>query len=198
MKLYHLQFLTFVSILFVSAASFAATTIYDYDSDAYKYVNTNSSKDSGGLFTTSSFSSSVKDAYFWEGPSTNISGEDKDFENALNSFFSDNTFSGDGDTSFSFDTAVKTSGDFENPITGPIKGLLLKQAQGSLLVTFNAPVSSLYWNTLFVTQGGTGDDKISHYVLLDAISAVPVPAALWLFAPALFGFIGLRKKTSLN
>ena len=27
-----------------------------------------------------------------------------------------------------------------------------------------------------------------------SISAVPVPAALWLFAPALMGFFGLRRK----
>ena len=37
---------------------------------------------------------------------------------------------------------------------------------------------------------------ISHYSIYttDAISEVPIPAALWLFAPALLGFLGLRRK----
>ena len=40
------------------------------------------------------------------------------------------------------------------------------------------------------------DQNISHYSIYttDTISQVPIPAALWLFAPALLGFLGLRKK----
>jgi len=44
-------------------------------------------------------------------------------------------------------------------------------------------------------SGGDADyDDI--IVALQRVSDVPIPAALWLFAPALLGFMGLRKKTS--
>ncbi len=189
--------LFFIATMPLATNSYSAT-IYDYDATAYKYVNTDSTDlDNDGLFDNSAFSSNIKDAYFWSGPNTNISGENQDFVSSLNNFFANNTFIGDGPTSFSFSTAVKTSSDFQNPITSSIMGLLLKQAKGSLLVTFNTPVSQLYWSTLFVPQGGTGLDKISHYVLIDSVSEVPVPAAIFLFGPALLTFIGLRRRNKI-
>jgi len=36
---------------------------------------------------------------------------------------------------------------------------------------------------------------LSHISIYTTVSNVPLPAALWLFAPALLGFMGLRKKT---
>jgi len=36
---------------------------------------------------------------------------------------------------------------------------------------------------------------LSHFSIYTTVSNVPLPAALWLFAPALLGFMGLRKKT---
>lgn len=39
------------------------------------------------------------------------------------------------------------------------------------------------------------DQNISHYSIYTSnISQVPVPAALWLFAPALIGLLGLRRR----
>lgn len=52
---------------------------------------------------------------------------------------------------------------------------------------------------MFDTIGVTNDGKrhdISHISLYttDSISHVPLPAALWLFGPALMGLIGIRKR----
>jgi hypothetical protein len=33
------------------------------------------------------------------------------------------------------------------------------------------------------------------WIRVVTVSEVPVPAALWLFAPALMGFLGLRRKS---
>lgn len=189
--------LFFIATMPLATSSYSAT-IYDYDSTAYKYVNTdNTDADHDGLFDNSAFSSNIKDAYFWSGPNTNISGENQNFVTSLNSFFANNTFNGDGPTSFSFSTAVKTSSNFQNPITSSIMGILLKQSTGTFLVTFNTPVSQLHWSTLFVPQGGIGVEKISHYVLIDSVSEVPVPAAIFLFGPALLTFIGLRRRNKV-
>jgi hypothetical protein len=190
-----------ILFLLISIPAHAAT-VTDVTADAYKYVNTNSAS-SGGLFTNSAFSSSISEAYLWSGGGTNIAGENQQFETNLNTFFENNTMK--GANYFDFNSAVKTEDTdnaFEYPITSAIGGILLKQATASLLVLFNAPISQLYWNTEFAGgpggpgSAGNGNGKLSHYVLIDAqtISQVPVPAALWLFAPALLGFLGLRKK----
>ena len=52
-----------------------------------------------------------------------------------------------------------------------------------------------YVISIMIGRGAAG----SNYDLrLDSgISEVPVPAALWLFAPALLGFLGLRRKAKL-
>jgi len=189
--------LLFVGLSWLSGATAFAATVNDVTSTAYQYVNTDNTT-SSGLFTNATFSSSVSEAYSWSGPSTNIAGENQDFENNLNAFFNTNTAL--GPSHFNFTSAVKTDGGpYEYPISSAIGGILLKQAQGSLLVLFNSPVSQLYWNTNFIAQGGAGDEngtKISHYVLIDStLSEVPIPAALWLFAPALLGLVGFRRKS---
>tara|TARA_R110002111_G_scaffold86344_1_gene135421 strand:- start:575 stop:1174 length:600 start_codon:yes stop_codon:yes gene_type:complete len=189
--------LLFVGLAWLSTPIAYAATVTNVTSTAYKYVNTDSTSASG-LFTNSAFTSAISEAFLWSGPSTNIAGEGQNFENNLNAFFNANTAL--GSSPFNFNTAEKTdSGPYQYPISSAIGGILLKQAQASLLVLFNSPVSELYWNTKFVAQGGAGDTagtKISHYVLIDStISEVPIPAALWLFAPALLGLLGLRRKS---
>jgi len=183
----------------ITPATFAATTVVeDYSGIAYKYANTDSS------FLAQA--DPIDAAYYWSG--SNISGDDAPtFTSDLNDFFnSSDTKVGAFDIdytgfTFSFNTAVKTDGSgYENPIDAKIKGVLLKQSTNSLLITFTDFTGPLYWNTLFATNKNdkitgslTGTDAISHYVLLD-VAAVPLPAALWLFAPALIGLMGLRRK----
>jgi hypothetical protein len=43
--------------------------------------------------------------------------------------------------------------------------------------------------------GNTGAFNIDNISVNASIGAVPVPAALFMFAPALLGFLGLRRKT---
>lgn len=180
-------------LLLTSAATNAATTITNVKSTAYQYVNTDATL-SLDLFTSATFTTSISEAWQWSGD--NISEGNPGFKANLNAFFDDN---GQAASDFAFTSAVKVSSEFEYPISGPIGGILLKQATSSLLVLFNSPVSDLYWNTEFAGdhQGGLGNvaGKISHYHVIDGtISEVPIPAALWLFGPALLGFLGLRRK----
>ncbi|MEC9411244.1 MAG: hypothetical protein VX829_01050 [Pseudomonadota bacterium] len=39
-------------------------------------------------------------------------------------------------------------------------------------------------------------DTFANLVITESVSAVPVPAAIFLFAPALLGFIGIRRRMS--
>jgi hypothetical protein len=179
------------AVLLLTSAATSAATINDVTTDAYQYVNTDATV-SSGLFTNSTFTSEISEAWEWSGPGTNIAGEDQTFVDNLNTFFDDN---GQPASNFVFSSAEKVGSGFEYPISASIGGILLKQATGSLLVLFSSPVSDLYWNTEFA-GGGLGDDadNISHYLVIDPISEVPIPAALWLFGPALLGFLGLRRK----
>jgi len=54
-------------------------------------------------------------------------------------------------------------------------------------------------STLYLMFGdGFGDaDYDDMVVKVEAFSAVPVPAAIWLFGTALIGFVGLSRRTSL-
>jgi hypothetical protein len=44
---------------------------------------------------------------------------------------------------------------------------------------------------------GTNTNNYSHYTEYGALSAVPVPAAVWLFGTALIGFIGFSRRTKV-
>jgi len=47
----------------------------------------------------------------------------------------------------------------------------------------------------FTAPAGLSDDAVNDFALASvSVSAVPVPAAAFLFAPALLGFMGLRRK----
>lgn len=69
------------------------------------------------------------------------------------------------------------------------QGFLMKVGNFNLVALFDSPVSQLAFSNL-------GLLGISHvaYFNTSAISEVPVPAALFLFGPALLGFLGLRRR----
>jgi hypothetical protein len=67
---------------------------------------------------------------------------------------------------------------------------------GSGFVT-DSFASLLATSVTFTTESLIGDDGDSnYYVAALEVSKVPVPAAAFLFAPALAGFIGLRRKAA--
>lgn len=58
--------------------------------------------------------------------------------------------------------------------------------------TFNHWQPSNAWNDI----QNHGDGQVYSYIVEYNVSQVPVPAAVLLFAPALLGFIGLRRKAT--
>lgn len=67
----------------------------------------------------------------------------------------------------------------------------------SNLLTFLANQIVLEKGTILVGFGdGLGDNDYDDLIL--ALKPVPVPAALFLFAPALLGFLGLRRKKAMS
>jgi hypothetical protein len=61
-------------------------------------------------------------------------------------------------------------------------------------LSFVASSASTTLALLFETNPGTGVWYIDDVAVAGGVSAVPVPAALLMFAPALLGFFGFRRK----
>lgn len=67
-------------------------------------------------------------------------------------------------------------------------GFLMKYGTTTLIGLFDTPISSLD----FLTHNGK---DVSHFAYFTtSVSEVPLPAALWLFAPALMGFMAFRRR----
>ena len=49
-------------------------------------------------------------------------------------------------------------------------------------------------NSITLTDFWVGNGAISHVEIVRGISAVPVPAAVWLFGTALIGFVGMSRR----
>ena len=67
------------------------------------------------------------------------------------------------------------------------QGFLMKYATFTMVGLFDSPITQLS----YVTH--TGQD-VSHIAYFNtSVSEVPIPAALWLFAPAIMGMLGMRR-----
>jgi hypothetical protein len=64
----------------------------------------------------------------------------------------------------------------------------MKYGTTTLIGLFSTPISSLD----FLTHDGKDVSHIAYFNT--SVSEVPLPAALWLFAPALMGFLGFRRR----
>jgi|TARA_R110000851_G_scaffold262555_1_gene415019 hypothetical protein len=73
-----------------------------------------------------------------------------------------------------------------SPLGIAFQGFLMKYATFTMVGLFDSPITQLSYTT------HTGQD-VSHIAYLNT-SEVPLPAALWLFAPALIGFLGFRRR----
>jgi hypothetical protein len=118
-------------------------------------------------------------------------------------------------TTFEFGSSVNAfGGDFDLGIAGFGQGIALsfqaflgatqvlsQQITGNGFFGFITDAGSLFNKVIFTA--GSSNGSAETYTLdnlrygLHNPSAVPVPAALFLFAPALLGFLGLRRKATV-
>ena len=68
-------------------------------------------------------------------------------------------------------------------------GFLMKYGTTTLIGLFSTPISSLD----FITHDGKDVSHIAYFNTSALVSEVPLPAAMWLFAPALMGLLGFRR-----
>lgn len=89
----------------------------------------------------------------------------------------------------------------ENPTTNTLNtspmeisfsGFLMKYGTTTLIGLFNTPISSLD----FLTHDGKDVSHIAYFNTSPLVSEVPLPAAFWLFAPALMGLLGMRRRST--
>lgn len=184
-----------VIALALSLSAQAATLDTTYNSvGSYNLANNWFSTD--GSFDANS--GLVETAYLING---NIGGNAATVLNALNGLLT---------TSYDF-SGTKYDGTDPNSWIGttggsilgssPISAVLLKTNTYSLFAVFNTAVTDLYWNnewTKLISPNGQAQN-LSHYIIYDGeLSEVPLPAAAFLFAPALLGLMGLRRKNKLS
>jgi hypothetical protein len=186
MKTFKLFLISLVSLGLMMVGPAKAAHIADVTASAYQYVNTDS--------TFTSTGDPISEAYLWSGD--NISGDGADLIANLTNFLTDHGIA----PSFSFTSAAKVDveGDFTSGFFNTeVLGVLLKASTETLFVAYSELTGPLFWNTLF-SLNNQGDPKaLSHYVLFDGgVGVIPIPAALWLFAPALLGLLGIRRKYS--
>jgi len=101
-----------------------------------------------------------------------------------------------GTLSMTFNPLIpKTSVSIFDGFTTTALDVVRVGALGVLQYSWMLEAATDYVISVMIGRGAAG----SNYDLrIDSgISEVPVPAALWLFAPALLGFLGLRRKAKL-
>ncbi len=124
-------------------------------------------------------------------------------ENFLNDFFGDGDISGViyevlPEVSFGEDSAYNLAGEFNLSATASLDlkagdefflyGSLLAAADGGV-------VNALNTGTFAFDFAGSGITS-ADLTMVGDVSAVPVPAALYLFVPALLGLFGFKRKTA--
>jgi len=93
------------------------------------------------------------------------------------------------------DTLTSGTWTFSGTLTDPFV-IVIKATNSFVSYLFEGQqdASNGTFNVIFTNSNGELQD-LSHISIYTTVSNVPLPAALWLFAPALLGFMGLRKKT---
>lgn len=168
--------------------------------DAYQYVSTDGSFTAGTgpdyayQLNPNATTNAVKqdqlntafDAAAASGKYSELVGYD------VSDFYSTGTYPAATENTDFFTSDVFSTGHVNTTTLGlTFEGIMIKSGNTTLVALFNDAISELYFKT-FIQQG------ISHIALFNtaSISSVPVPAALWLFAPALLGMVGFRRRQS--
>jgi len=180
-----------LTLVFISSISFAAT-IPSMSSEAGSgIVNANSTTT---LKTLTEFDAGNQN-YFSSFPFTTYAAEyagnipESDFQQDMLDIFGIVVNDWVKDDIGTYFTPGANSGTFTPGFA--FSGIVIKASNETFAAEFS-PTSELHWNTLFTLPNQNG---ISHVTFINTdIPQVPVPAALWLFAPALLGFLGLRRK----
>ncbi len=163
--------------------------ITDFSSTGYEYINT--------VNNFTSTTTGPDEAYLIVDANPNsIDGLHlQDALSAIGSSFILNDFTSSGNDVHPGLVSNDTSGSFTaNGFT--FNGFIVKGGNKTFVGLFDNAVSQIFWDTFFAPNpAGTNFNGMSHIAFFNtSISEVPVPAALWLFAPALMGLIGIRKR----
>jgi len=183
-----LQVVSFSLLGLLSSYSVAAT--FNIVENGYKYVNTDSTVDSNGYFSNTFTGPSSAYTVSKDGPGDPVL-DANDLALGLST------------TIYNFNK-TDVSGGLSGLITEDFlfNGIVLKTATVNFVAVFDSPLSSVAWNMLWSSDLFEGNQfknpkELSHFSTYGTdISAIPIPAALWLFAPALLGFMGFRRRLS--
>ncbi|PHS25739.1 MAG: hypothetical protein COA83_04825 [Methylophaga sp.] len=153
--------------------------------DGYKYLNTSSSYTSG---------TGPDETYIIIEPTPNAVNNAQHLQDALaaiGSTFIVTDFTSSGGNTYPGlnSTSFVAQGFLFN-------GFMVKASTNTLVGIFDIPISTIFWNTLWQTKNGVAQD-MSHIAFFNTtIPQIPIPATLWLFAPALLGLMGFRRRNN--
>jgi len=132
---------------------------------------------------------SLGDNGFWKGSGKNATNPDGTYDHQDHSYGSTATFQMVNGEKLNTETIM---GKYTPPPSGDADAAVLEVSFDlSLLSLFNEEIGGTI--ITYLTMSCANDEAI-----VDAqISAVPVPAAFWLFGTALIGFIGMSRRTQV-
>jgi len=173
----------FLSISSSHAAFCGVTDVTANGSDAFSCSNQSGNDDSFATKINDTFNTDLGGGQLDWGIAAKIDMDDS--KNNLNLLATPGktgtwTYTGNDPLSSPFVIVLKASNSFAAYLFKDLADLV-NGAEGTFEISF--------------LNGGQKVPKLSHMTIYSTnTSAVPLPAALWLFGPALLGFMGLRKK----
>jgi len=188
-----------VPIMMLLSTSIASAALYntangsgeitDFSSTGYQYINT--------VNNFSSTTTGPNEAYLIVDANPNaIDGLHlQGALNAIGSSFIVTDFTSSGNDVYPGLVSTGTSGSYTaGDFT--FNGFMVKGGNKTFVGLFDTAVSQVFWNTFFApNKNGNAFNGMSHVAFFNtSISEVPLPAALWLFGPALMGLVGLRRR----
>jgi hypothetical protein len=165
--------LFFAALLFSFNASAASLTLAGADANAGTVVN-----NSGAVVTAD-----------WRGAGTG--------NTTINDFYTAKSdVATSGTLSLTFNPLIpSTSVSIFDGFTKTALDVVRVGSLGLVEFTWMLEAGKKYVINVVIGRGAAGSNYDLR--LASGVSEVPVPAALWLFAPALLGFLGLRRKAKL-
>jgi len=198
-------------LLILTSQVEAATSTFDTDLDGWTYTNLNPSNDSPASLT-------------WESTGGNPGGFVKftDLKGDHAAIAAPNKFLGDWSNAVSIEYDMKIIEDGNNPTFLPFEVMLFNENAGiSAEWNGSKPTSTTDWqhttvmlnDPRWVVTGGSWIDLLANitdfYITIEVVqdlhndvegidnvgvSAVPIPAAVWLFGSGLLGLLGYSRK----
>jgi len=187
-----LKFLQFSFATLLGAMTLSVNAATLNLADSVGYTSANGSGTISSILNINSYINGASSGFAFEGASPNVV-DDAHLQSAfgakgLNFDISDFT-------TFNINGRDSRGSVYSAPEDSVFNGFMFKVANLTVVGLFDSAITSVAFNTAGIGNNNANGSNFAYFNA-SQISAVPIPAALWLFAPALIGFLGFRRRLS--